>query len=210
MPPDLDRARMRSVDHLQRVYAFVVSLTFAESLRRTLLTANQTVDLRWSNKWIMSLSLVVTIIPFYHGANRYLDATYVTGERSYKYQYSLMIDFLFLFLQALLMFGLAVLITGETTQVSVNDRWFFGGLAVLLAIDVIWILITRFTTRDSRDEARKFRRWALVNIIAIAAISVLIYFARWEWLLVVSFVRFILDYVIAYDFYYPSPPPPRA
>ena len=107
MAVDLDRVRARSVDNLQRLYAFVMSLAFAESLRRSLLTRDNNVDLSIANwdRWLMCLALIVTVIPFYHGANRYLDATYVTGERTAK-RFSLMVDFIFLFVQALLMFTL--------------------------------------------------------------------------------------------------------
>src|SRR5690349_850145 len=73
---DAKEARKRSVDNLQRLYTFVVGLAVTEMLRRMLnpLATDYAV-------WLMFTAFLFTVVPFYHGANRYLDATYVTGER---------------------------------------------------------------------------------------------------------------------------------
>jgi len=206
--PELKQARTRSVDNLQRLYTFVVSLAFAESLRRAFLTTTNNVDLSTSHsgKWMMCGALIITAIPFYHGANRYLDATYVTGERASNTRFSLMIDFLFVFLQALLMFTLALLITaGDSSVDQTNHRLFYWGLALLLSIDILWIFITRYTTRDdpSRPKKLQFRKWAIINIVTVIIILVLVYFAMWKGLLVLLSARSVVDYLIAHDFYYP-------
>jgi len=205
--PDLKQARTRSVDNLQRLYTFVVSLAFAESLRRSLLTTTNNVDLSTSNsgKWMMCAGLIITAIPFYHGANRYLDATYVTGERSSKTRLSLMIDFFFVFLQALLMFTLALLITAGAPEDETNHKLFYWGLAALLSIDILWILITRKTTDDAPSPPKtiQFRKWAILNIFAALIILLFVYFAKWECLLLLLMVRTAVDYLIAHDFYYP-------
>ena len=205
--PELKQARTRSVDNLQRLYTFVVSLAFAESLKRALLTTTNNVDLSTSNsgKWMLCAALIITAIPFYHGANRYLDATYVTRERSSKTRFSLMIDFLFVFLLALLMFTLALLITAGGVEDETNRRLFYWGLGLLLSIDIIWIAITRWTTDDAPSPPKtiQFRKWAILNIFAVLIILVLVYFAKWEWLLILLIIRTVVDYLIAHDFYYP-------
>lgn len=203
MPANYDDARKRSVDNLQRLYTFVVSLAFTESLRRTLLSPAGTVELNWSNKWVMFLSLIFTVIPFYHGANRYLDATYVTNERRPK-RYSLMIDFLFLFFQGLLLFTLALLITKDASLSVANDELFFHGLAALLLVDVVWVSISRFVTEDSSSEQKSaYRRWAFINVFAIAVILVFVWRRWWDCMVVVAFARSAVDYLVAHDFYYP-------
>jgi uncharacterized membrane protein len=206
--PDFKDARKRSVDNLQRLYTFVVSLALAESLRRTLLS-NDIVQLVWSNKWVMFLSLIFTVIPFYHGANRYLDATYVTGERTAK-RYSLMVDFLFLFLQGLLLFTLALIITNDPSLITDHDTYFFSGLALLLFIDIIWVLVTTVITEDKRDDGTpsesNYQIWALLNVVAVILIFVLVYYELWTWLLVLTFGRSVLDYLISHNFYYPQNP----
>jgi len=205
--PELKQARTRSVDNLQRLYTFVVSLAFAESLKRALLTTTNNVDLSTSNsgKWMLCAALIITAIPFYHGANRYLDATYVTRERSSKKRFSLMIDFLFVFLQALLMFSLALLITAGGPEIETNYKLFYWGLALLLSIDILWIAITRGTTDDAPSPPKtvQFRKWAILNIFAVINILVLVYFAKWECLLFLVITRTVVDYFIAHDFYYP-------
>jgi hypothetical protein len=206
--PDLKQARTRSVDNLQRLYTFVVSLAFAESLRRAFLTTTNNVDLSTSHsvKWMMCGALIITAIPFYHGANRYLDATYVTGERTSNTRFSLMIDFLFVFLQALLMFTLALLITtGDYPVDETNHRLFYWGLALLLSIDILWIFITRYTTKDDPSPPKqvRFRRWAIINIVTVIIILVFVYLAMWKGLLLLLIGRSVVDYLIAHDFYYP-------
>jgi hypothetical protein len=147
------------------------------------------------------------VIPFYHGANRYLDATYVTGERTPK-RYSLMVDFLFLFAQGLLLFTLALTISAG--EVETVDKYFFWGLGLLLISDVIWILTTTITTIHQTDEKKgsafKYFPWLALNVFATALIFTLVHYEWWLGLLLLTFVRSALDYLIAHDSYYPKTP----
>ena len=83
---NMSEARKRSVDNLQRLYAVVISLAVTEAVRRTVFGSQSTDPPELSaisaNQWLILTSFLLTVIPFYHGANRYLDATYVTKERS--------------------------------------------------------------------------------------------------------------------------------
>lgn len=208
MAGDLKDARKRSVDNLQRLYTFVISLAVAESLRRTLLSATGTAEFVWSNKWLMSLSLIVTVIPFYHGANRYLDATYVTDERAAK-RYGLMIDFFFFFIHAFGMFILALLITNDPTLIATNDTYFFYGLAALLALDVVWVTVALFAITDRSAHAElpykelPYYVWAPINLVAVIIMYFLIRKMLWDWLLLLLFLRSVVDYILAHEFYYP-------
>ena len=95
--PNFPEARKRSVDNLQRLYTVVVSLAVAEGLKH-LLIPKTGVPIT-STDWLLFSSLLATVVPFYHGANRYLDATYVTNERKAKHNV-LILDFLVLFVEA--------------------------------------------------------------------------------------------------------------
>jgi len=207
---DLKDARKRSVDNLQRLYTVVISLAVTESLRRTLLTsANNVADFAWSNanKWILCSSLIVTVVPFYHGANRYLDATYVTGERKAS-RYALMIDFFFFFIHALGMFVLALLITDDPLLVTTNDTYFFYGLAGLLTLDILWVIITKSISSSIKaGDELPYHLWVPINIFAVVAIVALAWWRRWEWLILVTIVRSFMDYILTYKFYYPPDPP---
>lgn len=204
MAADLKDARKRSVDNLQRLYTFVISLAVAESLRRTLLSTTGNAEFIWSNKWVMSLSLIVTVIPFYHGANRYLDATYVTDEREAK-RYGLMIDFFFFFIHAFGMFILALLITNDPSLIATNDTYFFYGLAGLLVLDVIWVTVALFaiTVRRAQKEL-PYWVWAPINIVTVIIMYFLIRNMLWGWLLTLLTLRSIVDYILAHKFYYPD------
>lgn len=205
--PNLQDARKRSVDNLQRLYTVVVSLAVTQGLKGVMELYGDhrpTTTHPPTTYWFMLGTLIVTIIPFYHGANRYLDATYVTEERRAKH-WALVVDFFALFLEGVLFFALASLI-GKTVP-------FLILLAVLFAFDIIWVGVTRLTGEDTPEGDRGYRCWALVNLIAVFVV-LLIGLSRvpefWHYeaapeliLLLVAVVRSYLDYHLAWHFYYP-------
>lgn len=197
---DFLEARKRSVDNLQRLYTFVVGLAVTESLRKVLAEFGVNGHYPTYNEWLIFCSLIVTVIPFYHGANRYLDAAYVTGERTVKPS-ALMIDFIALFFEGLMLFALAV--------VSNNTRFFYLGLAILLLFDTIWV---GFTLLPATGDTKKapYTIWIIINVLA----TILLYvFAQLRWqnedarniaLAGVAIGRTIADYLWAWSFYYPK------
>lgn len=97
--PDIGKARERSVNNLQRLYAIVVSLSIAYTLKgliEVISASGLTNIVEYYNELFMFISFIFIVIPFFHGANRYLDATYVTGERNATH-YGLLVDFIALF-----------------------------------------------------------------------------------------------------------------
>ena len=163
---DIDKARTRSVDNLQRLYTVVVSLAVTESLKGLLSNVSSRGVLPTYDRWLMFVSLIVTVIPFYHGANRYLDATYVTGERSARYS-ALMPDFIALFTEGLLLFVLAM--------VSNNENIFYTALAGLLILDTIWVGTTNLTASTESDKVPRFVIWALINVIAACLLCLFVW-----------------------------------
>lgn len=205
-----EEARRRSVGNLQRVYTVVVSLAITEALRRLLSPAATNpiteIDIR---SLIAVVSLLVTIIPFYHGANRYLDATYVTGERTAKSS-ALMLDFIVIFLEGLIFFVLALLIANTTA--------FFTGLALLFFLDSAWVALTRVTSESPLDRGREYATWSISNIAAGVIILLFIWSNLLSWEIwptleiaavavgVVALLRTIIDYATVWNFYYPPTP----
>jgi hypothetical protein len=197
---DTKEARKRSVDNLQRLYTFVVSLAVTEMLRRMLSPLSTDYA-----AWLMFVSFLFTVVPFYHGATRYLDATYVTGERTAKH-FALMFDFIFLFLEGLLLFALAMQAT--------NREWFYTMLAVLFVFDAIWVGFTNLTGEHASDKVPSYAKWAIVNVLAAAALMVSVWsniFAEF-WrndvakniaLVVIAIARTVYDYISVWSFYYP-------
>jgi hypothetical protein len=204
---DLREARKRSVDNLQRLYTVVVSLAVTESLRSLLVGFKATNIVADYTQWLMFLSLIVTVVPFYHGANRYLDATYVTGERSAN-QYALMVDFIFLFFEGLLFFGLAM--------VTSNEALFYSVLSCLFLLDIIWVGATNLTASSEADKMQGYKGWAFINFFAFAALLIFVWsnLLNWEFwttptvksiaLVGVAVARTVFDYLRVWRFYYPA------
>jgi hypothetical protein len=197
---DTKEARKRSVDSLQRLYTVVVSLAVTEALRRLL--SSGTGDY---TRWLIFASFVVTVVPFYHGANRHLDVSYVTEERKAK-PGALMIDFVFLFIEGILFFALAVRIDSRDI--------FYTLLAVLFLLDVFWIGFTYISRTNEEDRASGYVKWAIMNLVAGAAIGVSIWSnifgsfwanetAKDVALVSITISRTVLDYILQWHFYYP-------
>ncbi|MEN6640997.1 MAG: hypothetical protein ABFE08_00990 [Armatimonadia bacterium] len=203
------QARERSVNNLQQLYTVVVSLAITEGLAIVLKpyvtpTPGAAVD-NSVQSWLMLCSLLVTLIPFYHGANRYLDATYVTGEREAKH-WALLVDFIALFIEGFLLFVLASFIG--------HSKPFFLVLGGLLLFDATWVWITRYEVKDGQPKDAKFNVWLVTNIVSAILVGVFAFtaIATAEWrgipiaellLLSVAAGRTIYDYWSVWDFYYP-------
>lgn len=194
---DMD-SRTRSVDNLQRIYTFVVSLAVTEALRGMFGKGSPWPEM---GKVLMFFGMIVTVIPFYHGANRYLDDTYVVrGNQANRY--GLMWDFLLLFSEALLLFLIGI-------RLDLME-WFFTLIAILLLFDVVWVGCTHFWANDPMPK-QKYVKWCLVNFIAAPLLLISVWSTLWKTNLMVNLsclailiTRTVLDYWLVWDFYYPS------
>ena len=207
--PDARESQRRSVDNLQQLYAFVVSLAVTESIRGLVTSIVSLNQLPAYNQTLMFAALIITVIPLYHGANRYLDATYVTGERITIHA-ALMLDFVMLFVEAILFFVAAML--------SQNEQDFYTALAILFSWDVVWILSTKLTERSTQRTASKAPKiyvWAIMNIVAAGLILILVRSTlvpgvlssneslKNTLLLAIVALRTVMDYGLMWGFYYP-------
>jgi hypothetical protein len=202
----INRARELSVNNLQRLYAIVMSLSIAESLRRLLSDLGDKGILPELGASVAVFSLLVTAIPYYHGANRYLEATYITGERQAKSQ-TLIFDFLALFIEGLIFFTLAVVIK--------NISIFFTLLAILYIYDSLWVGITHLTTIKEQRPAN-IRSWMLANFVAAIMLLIFVWsnlFNQAFWssnfalilaLGATALIRTMYDYYSTWDFYFPQ------
>ena len=203
--PDLIKARERSVNNLQRLYTIVISLAIVQALRQLIeiISEKGLGDFdQYYSELFMCLSFLFTVVPFFHGANRYLDATYVTGERVANYR-ALLIDFIVLFIEGLVLFGLSMVINNLTV--------FYTLLASLLALDIAWVGSTQLTAEKEADKVPKFKKWASINALAIAAISISVWSRLWVseivkniMLTLIVIARTIYDYISVWEFYYPQ------
>jgi hypothetical protein len=155
----------------------------------------------------MFASLIFTVVPFYHGANRYLDATYVTEERSAKNP-ALMVDFIMLFLEGLLFFGLAMIMA--------NEALFYTVLAGLFLLDIVWVGTTNLTATGESDKMPDYKKWALINFVSLVLLLVFVWSNLLNWqfwptdtiraiaLVAVATARTVFDYLRVWHFYYPA------
>lgn len=190
------RAVERSVESLQRIYAFVVALAIGRAVESTFVSAG-TLTFRPDSLPVF-VAFLVTIVPFFHGMNRHLDRCYIDHQDT-KVQKALLFDFAVFFIEAGLLFAFAA-----STQ---SGLYGFLILAVILLIDVVWGGISdRIHYSDSQTGTRF---WAAVNIIAVGLL-ILVYLLPVDfwgakpWILsAIAIVRSTFDYLISWELYFP-------
>lgn len=193
---DIKKKTERSVDSLQRVYAFAIALALGESIRRLVLdTKTGATRFHW-DYLPPFLALMLTLVPFYHGMNRHLDEAYVAPSSKTPPSGALLFDFCFFFMEAAALFVLATLVD--------NPQTFFRFLAVFLLVDSLWGLVTYWIS-DGMG-----KQWAVLNFSA-AMLTLLFCFQiilpssvnPWG-ALVVAFARTIADYLWCWEYYFPT------
>jgi len=196
----MNKARERSIDNLQRLYTVVVSLAIAESLRRLLSDLGDKGCSPAFPSVVAVFCLLVTIVPFYHGANRYIDSAYVSGNRSAK-SGALMFDFVAIFVEAIILFVLALLIR--------NFELFFDILSILFIFDAIWVASTYLTGTGEGEKSPPLKWWLMMNLSAALLVFVSIRSNALNWSVLFPFstatdiaviavvtMRSILDYLL--------------
>lgn len=196
----------RSIDSLQRLYTIVVGLAVTEALRNFLMPS--TPPTPWWANWRALIILLITIVPFYHGANGHLDQSYLYGfdGRRREKRYALVIDFFVLFLEGVLFFALAL---------SLNDFDRFVRLfQVILLADVVWAGFVYLSGDSPKKDAAHAIKWGVLNLITLIVVG-FAYDSAWfiestkaNWVFGSALLRMALDYYICWDFYmarYPMP-----
>ncbi len=156
-------------------------------------------------------SYLLTLIPFYHGALRHLDVTYVEKAGREVRSGALLADFLVLFLESCLLFSLAVLLPAP--------QLYAWGLAALLVVDTGWGFLAHIAFSQSGEHKAELR-WALINLLTGGVLCVLLTVIGpfppqadvtdgklGVIVLVISVGRSCMDYALNWHFYYPSTPP---
>jgi hypothetical protein len=194
----------RSVDSLQKVYAFVISLALVQAIQIVLVdrATMDFVDLRTLlDRAPAFVALLLVLVPFYHGMNRHLDICYIENAEGQRAEAALLLDFAVFFVDSCLLFAVAYSIGHELQP--------FVYLGILLGVDFVWATISHFI-HYTTTELPSVKRWAIINGIAVAA-GLYIGLSQWyssdakAWLLlVVAFVRTVSDYGFCWSFYFPK------
>jgi hypothetical protein len=208
----LEKARERSVNNLQRLYTVVISLAITVSLKNLFedvfgcatSPGKGILDFPgYCGHLLRFISFIATVVPFFHGANRYLDETYVTHESEAR-KFALLIDFVALFLE-----GLGIFVLAMYAQIDNN---FYAVLTGVLLFDIVWVLSTYITAVGDKP---KIKWWAVVNIVTVFTIFIFLWSSLWpnesvkSWMLMfICVVRTVLDYILVWPLYYPEIPAP--
>lgn len=150
----------------------------------------------------MLIAMVVTLVPFYHGAMRHLEHHYVDNQGRYARKGALLADFLLLFIEACFFFVIAELIS--------NAKAAAWAITALLAFDAIWGSLS-WAVFFRRGNWKTELSWVFVNLVAVP-VFVLVLLVDGGQLstattLVVMFLaiaRTAVDYGTAWKFYFPS------
>jgi len=196
---DVEKASTRTVDALQRVYAIVIALALTTAVKLLIEILGITQGSGSAGRDVASATLLFiaflfTLVVFYHGMNRHLDDTFVTGESKLQRPILLLVD-IFVFLVE----GSLLVVMASTIN---NPGAFFYAWSVLLVVDILWGLYLYLVIRRVAPS-----KWILNNTIFLAVAWVL-------WLLIlpqnvamiaiVEIMRNIVDYRINWAFYFPN------
>lgn len=207
----MDRAREGTVRNLQELYTVVVGVALVVAIEAILREPRAGGSLiRW--EYLPAFGAVlVTLIPFYHGAMRHFDQVYVEERGENVRSGALLADFLLLFIEACLLLAAARLIPDVNAA-----AW---AIAILLVVDACWgaAVYLIFLTG-----ARRWieLRWVIMNIVAGPALAILLLAAstpargETDWFISIAFllvaiVRTVVDYSVSWAFYFPWTLPGR-
>lgn len=206
--------RRSSVDNLERLYTIVLGLALVRAVEVLLIGPGGGFAVQWRSL-PMFVAFVATLIPFYHGANRYLFTVYVFldyGEVPRRV--TALIDFIFFFVQAMIFFAMALVIDDAAT--------FYVLLTVQLLWDCLWMAVVQ--RLGSAIFATIFP-WLRLNLV-VSALLVAVLATRdfgnawagplwlpselndrtlwWGVATVIALVRTVLDYRGSWEFYWPG------
>jgi len=187
----------RSVRMLTDLYSIVVGMALVTAIGNMFVrSAVGESSIQWE-RLIWFSAFFITMLPFYHGALRYLDETYALCETAPKKLF-LVIDYLLLMSEACLIVVLALAISNPTTFVTI----FF----VLLLVDIIWAIASYFAT-DAGNKTTTL--WLVINFVAAVIWLILRFTPTLKDISPYDFVglawlRSIVDYALCWKVFIPD------
>ena len=200
-------ARSNSVKQLCDLYRVVIAIAVGVAFTKIIDVSSTPVPIKVGNLPTF-VAILITIIPFFHGAVRHLFATYVEdGGSSRIKNWAILVDYYILFLNGGFFVALAWTI-GSTK----DFLWVFTGV---LALDSIWGLLAYLGFAGSNSQKAEMK-WAVINFFAVAVLVVLL--IAWDALIangltdsrmaqliaVIAVIRSAIDYFTSIEFYCPK------
>lgn len=200
-------AQTNSVRNLEHLYTTVVALALSLAIYNIIDVTREGVPFKLELVPIF-FAFLVTLIPFYHGALRHLDITYVEEGGRHVKKYALLIDFSALFIEGCLFVILSALLS--------RPLFFVWGLVTLLAFDTIWGVVA-YLGFSRMGKSKPELTWALINLVSTIVMSVYLVVLGFVpsaenandlkltvGILAFSLLRTVVDYVLCWNTYYPS------
>jgi hypothetical protein len=200
-----EKAIPSTLESLKWIYGVVIALSIGEAFTQVVLPAESKVPgIQWDR--LPSLcSLLLLVVPFYHGMSRFFCETYDIQKVRPCYGLWLLFDCVVFTIEAALFFVLA-------RSLSKDLWWQFGWTTlILLLLDITWGILTwKFRPSSASDS---ISWWVRVNLgsMSCLAIVLLVLHECSQWLVVsmiasVLLARTAADYATAWDFYFPTVP----
>ena len=195
-----------TVTSLQRLYSFILALALTEALKEFSKPrdGSRSTEVGARTSWWFDrgsifalLTIVFLIVPFFHGMNLYLQATYAPKDgMSLSKGALLLLDIFVFMIEAVFLFLLS-------RHLELREwRTFYGVVAVLLLIDSVWGFFV-FRVHHATTLA-----WAVVNLatalILFLPLCGLRNYQRTGAVIcsVLMIVRTVADYCSSWNFYF--------
>jgi hypothetical protein len=202
-------ARSNSVKQLCDLYKVVISIAVGLAFRNVVDPNASPLPVAMDT-FVLLLALLVTIIPFFHGAVRHLYATYIeVGGSTRVANWVVLIDYYLLFVGGGLFVGLSSSLG--------HARAFAILLTGILGLDVIWGMLSHIGFGGTQAQKAEVS-WAKINLVTVVLLLTILLaekvLSRWGFdesafrlfLLLIATVRTLADYYWNHSFYCPPYP----
>jgi hypothetical protein len=142
-----------SVKSLVNLYTVVIGVALSLAVA-SLIDVNKGLHVVTLPSAFLFIAFIATLFPFYHGALRHLNDAYIENDNPHIKDGALVLDFILLFLHALVFVVLSLLLRKPG-----HFAWVLVGV---LAIDVIWGIFTHFAS-SSKGNLTVESKWAIIN-----------------------------------------------
>lgn len=203
----MNQSQTNSARNLQHLYSTVIGLSFSLAIYNIVDTSR--VDIPFKTELLpFFFAFLVTLIPFYHGALRHLDTTYIEQAGNNVRKGALLMDFSALFIESCILLVLAVLLN--------RPVYFMWGIVVLFVFDIIWALaFWGFSQKNVRPKTEL--RWATINFVFAVLLTAFLLVIDFKFpniqlnnlvlvigIISITSIRTFVDYKLCWDFYFPS------
>lgn len=194
-----EKAVPSTVESLKWIYGVVIALSITEAFRQFALDGNSTVaGIQW-DRFLPLFSLLLLVVPFYHGMSRYFCEMYDPSKIDRHYGLWLLVDSFAFVVEAGLFFVLARSLS--------RPLWLQFNVAVITLLfgDVLWgVFAWRYRTCS-------ISFWVIVNLCTVPFLVAILLVSRngasWWGMSLASFVilvRAMADYWAGWRFYFPE------